>query len=90
MTVRMELVFLSFSSSSELSTLPPHTTTMLLVEGHSNETMERSVTIVTLCTRIYLEGGEHRDFPILKLISHPLPRISKVYVENGTKVLVHV
>ena len=33
-TVSMELVFLSFNSSSELSTL----------QGHSEETMERSVT----------------------------------------------
>ena len=34
---------------------------------------------------IYLEGGEHRDFPPLRLIS--LPRISKVYVENSTEIL---
>lgn len=47
-TVRMELVFLSFNSSSELSTLPPPTTTMPLVEEHSQETMEWSVTPIHL------------------------------------------
>ena len=32
--------------------------------------------------KTYLEGGEHRDFPPLRLISSP--RISKVYMDNST------
>ena len=33
----------------------------------------------------YSEGGEHRDFPTHE-VDFPLPRISKVYIENCTKV----
>ena len=41
-----------------------------------------SATYIKTVSWIYLEGGEHRDFPPLRLI--PLPRISKVYTENST------
>ena len=37
---------------------------------------------------LYVEGGEHRHFSSLRLIS--LPRISKVYIENSTTVVENV